>query len=119
MSLFFTWYSIWNFSHHLELVYFLQLGNLECSVRLTSLHLKIVNLHVSLLHLVFHMELLPKDSARLIIQLLDQSSQIVFAHGTNVRQGADLFSNRIGNNHGHKICLLVSVRGGVVMPILG
>ena len=77
-------------SHHLELIYLLQLGDFEGSMGLTGLHLKIMDLHVPLLDLVLFVKLLAKDSAALVVELLAESSQVVLAHGGNVRQRSNL-----------------------------
>merc|ERR1711897_50935 len=61
--------------HHLELVNLLQLGDFEGSVGLTGLHLQVVDLHVPLLHLVLHVELLSEDGAALLVELLAQAER--------------------------------------------
>merc|ERR1719411_1901028 len=77
-------------SHHLELIYLLQLGDLEGSMGLAGLHLKIVDLHVPLLDLVLLIKLLTEHGAGLVVQLLAEGGQIILAHGGNVRQRANL-----------------------------
>ena len=47
----------------LELIHLLQLGDFEGSVGLAGLHLQVVDLHVSLLHLEFFVELLAENGA--------------------------------------------------------
>ena len=64
-------------SGRLELGNLLQTGNLEGSVGLAALHLQTVNLHVPLLDLVLHVELLSKDGAALVVELLDKDSKVV------------------------------------------
>ena len=66
-------------SHHLELVNLLQLGDLEGSVGLAGLHLQVVDLHVPLLDGILHVELLAKDVAALVVELLDKGGQVVLS----------------------------------------
>ena len=61
-------------------IYLLQLGDLEGSVGLTGLHLQVVDLHVPLLHLVLHVELLAEDGAALVVELLAQDREVILAH---------------------------------------
>merc|ERR1719154_59889 len=90
--------------HCLELVHLLQLGDLECSMGLTGLHLQVVDLHVPLLHLVLHVELLPEDTAGLVVELLAQSGQIILAHGGDIRHWANTGKDRVRDNHLVVVC---------------
>merc|ERR1712071_22555 len=57
----------------------LELGNL----------LQTVNLHVPLLDLVLHVELLSEDGAALVVELLDKDSKVVLAHSGDVGKFLD------------------------------
>ena len=87
-------------SHHLELIHLLQLGDLEGSMGLAGLHLKIVDLHVSLLDLVLFVKLLAEDNTALVVELLAESSEVILAHGGDVRQGAHLGEDSFRDAHG-------------------
>ena len=80
-------------------LYLLQLGDLEGSMGLAGLHLKIVDLHVSLLDLVLHVELLAEDGAGLVVELLAEDGEVILAHGGDVRQGSNLFQHSFRNTH--------------------
>merc|ERR1719242_29574 len=77
-------------SHHLELVHLLQLGDLEGSMRLAGLHLKIVDLHVSLSDQVLLVKLLSEGDARSLVELLAESGEVVLVHGGNIGKGSAL-----------------------------
>ena len=86
-------------SHHLELIHLLQLGDLEGSMGLAGLHLKIVDLHVSLLDLVLFVKLLAEDNTALVVELLAQDREVILAHGSNIRKGSNLFEHSLRNTH--------------------
>eukprot|EP00091_Calanus_sinicus_P025430 TRINITY_DN96_c0_g1_i9.p1 TRINITY_DN96_c0_g1~~TRINITY_DN96_c0_g1_i9.p1 ORF type:complete len:112 (+),score=28.36 TRINITY_DN96_c0_g1_i9:168-503(+) len=79
--------------HGLELVHLLQLGDLEGSVGLAGLHLQIGNLHVPLLHLVLSIKLLTEGDTGSVIEALAKSSEVILAHGRDIRKGSNLFKN--------------------------
>ena len=66
---------------------------------LAGLHLKIVDLHIPLLDLVLHVELLTEDRAGLLVKLLAQSREVILAHGGNVGEGANLLKHSFRNTH--------------------
>merc|ERR1719400_502429 len=78
----------------LELIDLLQLGDLEGSVGLTGLHLQVVDLHVPLLHL------------ELFVELLDESSQVILAHGSHIRQRSNLGEYGFRDAHDDEIATL-------------
>ena len=71
-------------SHHLELIHLLQLGDLEGSMGLAGLHLKIVDLHVPLLDLVLFIELLSEHGAGLVVQLHTEGREVIWTGGRSV-----------------------------------
>ena len=62
-------------------------------------HLKVVDFHVSLLHLVLNIKLLTKHIARSFVQLFAKVGKIILAHGANVRQGTNLLQNSFRHTH--------------------
>ena len=86
-------------SHHLELVHLLQLGDLEGSMGLAGLHLKIVDLHVSLLHLVLHIKLFTKNITRSLVELLAESGEVVLVHGGDIGKGSNLGQDCFRHSH--------------------
>jgi len=79
--------------------YLLQLGNLEGAVGLTGLHLQVVDLHVLLLDLVLHVELLTEHGAALLIELLAESGEVILAHGADVGERSHLLENSFRHTH--------------------
>ena len=65
---------------YLLIYYLLQLGNLEGAVGLAGLHLQVVDLHVLLLDLVLHVELLTEHGAALLVELLAEDGEVILAH---------------------------------------
>ena len=64
-----------------------------------GLHLKIVDLHVSLLHLVLDVKLFTKNIARSLVELLAEVGQVILAHGANVREGSNLLQHSFRHTH--------------------
>ena len=62
---------------HLESVDLLQFWHLEGSMRLRGLHLQIVNFCIFLLDQLLHLVFLLEDGAGLVVQLHDQSREII------------------------------------------
>ena len=83
----------------LSFIYLLQLGNLEGAVGLTGLHLQVVDLHVLLLDLVLHVELLTEHGAALLIELLAESGEVILAHGADVGERSNLGEDSFRHTH--------------------
>ena len=86
-------------SHHLELVHLLQLGDLEGSMGLAGLHLKIVDLHVSLPDQVLLVKLLSKGDAGSLVELLAESGEVVLVHGGDIGKGSNLGQDCFRHSH--------------------
>ena len=86
-------------SHHLELVHLLQLGDLEGSMGLAGLHLKIVDLHVSLPDQVLLVKLLSKGDAGSLVELLAESGEVVLVHRGDIRKGSNLGQDCFRHTH--------------------
>lgn len=87
-------------SHELEVVDLLELGDDELAVHVVHLQLEGVDLHLVLLHLMLHVELVGEDGAGLLVQLLDESSQGVLVQVRHVGHIANLGFHGIGYGHG-------------------
>ena len=86
-------------SHHLELVHLLQLGDLEGSMGLAGLHLKIVDLHVSLPDQVLLVKLLSEGDAGSLVELLAESGEVVLVHGGDIGKGSNLGQDCFRHTH--------------------
>ena len=86
-------------SHHLELVHLLQLGDLEGSMGLAGLHLKIMDLHVSLPDQVLLVKLLSEGDAGSLVELLAESGEVVLVHGGDIGKGSNLGQDCFRHSH--------------------